>query len=770
MKLSLRWIFDHLKADFKKHSVETLVAALCSKTAEVEGYRVVDWNLKDFSIVQVTAVDKEQITALCFELKQIIKLSARTDAKIGASYFIKKNGNHYAWAQLADFGSSKEGLFPEITCSEKERAGKWKQLIEKDYILEIDNKSITNRPDLWGHRGFARELAVLFDLKLKDEKEFLAPLAIQQAPKTCKATKDLSYCVKITASKACKNIAVLPLTIDYVPACDIVMALRLVSIDLKPINYIVDATNYVMLDFGHPMHAFDAQNFPDRCIEVAMADKDEKLTVLDGSQLQLTEKDLVISNGKKPLGLAGIMGGLATGVNAQTKDLLIEAAAFDATTIRLSAATHKLRTEASARFEKTLDLQGPLKAIKRFVQLLKDKKNIKQSAKKIVVVGDCGTPLKIKLTHTFIESKIGMSFSSAFIKKVFVNLGFTVTQKGDLYTVTVPTFRSSKDITIPEDLVEEVARIAGYDTIKDALPSFVTTPADLHKTMRLRTIKQQLAFGACLQEVENYSLFDNDFLKQISWDVEDAVMLANPLSQQQTVLVTSLIPHLLKNVEHNRANHDQLGFFEVAACWSLNKDTINERKILAGIFFDKKESDFYAAKQQLSQLFHLLKISVAWKKATTVAQWAHQYQVADLFYDQQKIGSAGLVKERLMHHIGGGQAFVFELDADFLVNFKPQEKTFVPLSKYQPTALDVSVLVPTMVTVEQLTQTLYQVDSKIYQVTLVDEFKKAEWENKKSITLRFWIKDTHKTLTKEEIDATYQAAQNALAQQGAHVR
>ena len=770
MKLSLRWIFDHLKADFKKHSVESIVAALCSKTAEVEGFQLVDWNLKDFSIVQVTAIDKEQVTALCFELKQIVKLSARTDAKIGASYFIKKNGNQYAWAQLADFSSTKEGLFPEITCSEKERAGQWKKLFEKDYIIEIDNKSITNRPDLWGHRGFAREIAVLFGLKLKDEKEFLAPLALEHAPKTCKATKDLPYSVALKVPKACKNVAVLPLTIDYVPACDSAMALRLVSIDLKPINYIVDATNYVMLDFGHPMHAFDAQSFPDRFLEVTMSKKDEKLTVLDGSQLQLTEKDVVISNGKNSLGLAGIMGGLGTGVNPETKDLLIEAAAFDATTIRLSASAHKLRTEASARFEKTLDPQGPARAIKRFVQLLKDKKIIKQYAKKMVVVGDYGTPLKIKLTHTFIESKIGTAFSSAFIKKVFVNLGFTVTHKGDLYTVTVPTFRSSKDITIPEDLVEEVARIAGYDSIKDTLPSFMTTPTDLQAIMALRALKQQLAFGACLQEVENYSLFDNDFLKQLSWNVEHAVMLANPLSQQQTVLVTSLIPHLLKNIEQNRANHDRLGFFEVAGCWTHDKDIIKEKKVIAGIFFDKKEYDFYAAKQQLIQLFDVLKINVTWKKATTVEQWAHQYQIADLFYHQQKIGSAGFIKERLMHQIGGGQAFAFELDADFLVNFKPQEKTFTPLSKYQATALDLSVLVPTVVTVEQLTQSLYQVDSKIYQVTLIDEFKKPEWENQKSITLRFWIKDTHKTLTKEEIDATYQAAQNALAQQGAQVR
>jgi len=770
MKLSLRWIFDHLKADFKEHSVEALVAALCSKTAEVEGHQVVDWNLKDFHIAQVTAVDKEHVTALCFELKQIVKLSARTDAKIGASYFIKKNGNQYAWAQLADFSSTKEGLFPEITCSEKERAGQWKKLFEKDYIIDIDNKSITNRPDLWGHRGFAREIAVLFGLKLKDEKEFLAPLTIEHTSKSFKATKDLPYSVKLAAPKACKNIAVLPLAIDYVPACDIVMALRLISIDLKPINYIVDATNYVMLDFGHPMHAFDGKSFPDKFLEVGMANKDQKLTVLDGSQLQLTEKDLVISDGNSPLGLAGIMGGLGTGVNTQTKELLIEAATFDATTIRLTAATHKLRTEASARFEKTLDPQGPIKAINRFVQLLKDKKNVTQSAKKILVVGDSGTPLKIKLTHTFIESKIGMGFTTAFIKKVFVNLGFTVTQKGDLYTVTVPTFRSSKDITIPEDLVEEVARIAGYDTIKDTLPSFTTIPTDLHNIIALRTIKQQLAFGACLQEVENYSLFDNDFLKQLSWNVEHAVMLANPLSQQQTVLVTSLIPHLLKNIEHNRANHDQLGFFEVAGCWSLNKEAVHEKKVIAGIFFDKKEIDFYAAKQELMRLFDLLKINITWKKAAAVAQWAHQYQIADLFYDQYKIGTAGFVKERFMHQIGGGQAFAFELDADFLVNFKPQEKTFIPLSKYQATALDISVLVPLAITVDELIRTLYQVDSKIYQVTLVDEFKKPEWEDQKSITLRFWIRDTNKTLTKEEIDATYQAAQSSLAQKGAQIR
>jgi len=770
MKLSVRWIFDHLGADWKKFDVGTIVKKLNATTAEIEEVQKVQLNVNPFALATVKSVTKDLVTVECLEWNQTFKLSLRDDAQKGAHFLIKKDGKKIVWATLADWLCPKEGLLPAFACAQKDVSGGWKKQVEADdYILDVDNKSINNRPDLWGHRGFARELSALLNVPLIDEKKFLETLPIVAADKAYKATVKMPFTVKNSAPKLCRRFSSLYVESVEHRASSFWMAVRLTRIGVRAIDLLVDATNYVMLDIGQPIHAFDAKLFKDKTIEPRMAKKGEKLTLLDDSQLSLTTDDLVITDSKKPVALAGVMGGLKSGIAPTTTSMLIESANFDPIAVRLSAARHKQRTDASARFEKSLDPNQNVLGVQRFIKLLKDEKVPLKHSKALVSIGKKATPLKLKLDHTFIETGLGAPLKKGFVKKALESIGFSVVESKGTYTVTVPTFRSSKDVTIAHDVLEEIVRLFGFDNIPLALP-IVQSVSRNQKTVNLvRTIKQQLAFDAQMHEVHNYMLYDNDFLKTINWKIKKGVKLANPLSEQRDTLVTSLVPHLLQNIKENSADHSNVRFFEWARFWCMNGKEVVETHSLAGIF-SAKAVDFYATKLYLQKLFVALHMPIEWEKAKTAPAWASKYQTADLYCGTQKIGTAGKVSQKILARMGGSDAFAFELDGNALLAFDPVKKRFKTVPKYQATWQDISMMVSTKITVKELTKAITQADKKIFKVQLVDVFKKDEWKNTKSITMRFGMRDTLKTLSKEVIDNGYSAVQKAVKQCGAEIR
>jgi phenylalanyl-tRNA synthetase beta chain len=346
----------------------------------------------------------------------------------------------------------------------------------------------------------------------------------------------------------------------------------------------------------------------------------------------------------------------------------------------------------------------------------------------------------------------------------------SVKRVGKQYFITVPTFRSSKDITTPEDIIEELLRFYGFDTIPLSLARINAVPIISTAVPKVRLIKNHLAFHSQMQEVENYMLYDNDFLKLIHYTINSGVKLANSLSQQRDTLVTSLVPHLLQNVHVNIANHDTLRFFEWARDWSLNNKKVVETRRCAGIFFDKKEVNFYEVKEHLTTLFTVLSMPIEWKKSTTIPAWSHKHQAADLYCGSQKIGFVGRVSQKVISLIGAGDAWIFELDGDQLLAYSAVEKRFVSLPKFQASWLDISMMVPLSVSVATLKNVIKRADVRIFEVHVVDIFKKDEWTESKSITMRFGMRDELKTLSKEAIDTGVQAVHKAVQQEGAQVR
>ena len=465
------------------------------------------------------------------------------------------------------------------------------------------------------------------------------------------------------------------------------------------------------------------------------------------------------------------MGGATTCVHESTTATFIEAACFDGGTIRASAAMHKKRTDASARFEKSIDPNGNTLALQRLLTILTDSELVMKPAPAIISLGQPATQGIISLAHDFLEKRIGTQIKPTFVTSTLTKLGFDVVFGLDAtYTITVPTYRS-RDVTIPEDIIEEVVRYFGYNNVPRVLPAMQRPPADLSPVLRIRAIKQCLAYALRMREIETYSLFDEVFLRALDWQPQNCVPMRNALSEHYYRLVTSLAPHLLKALSENSADHEQLRFFEWARTWKDEGDIL-EKKALAGIIYHKKQpTDFYAAKDLLNQLFTQLEIEVTWHRIDTPEfPWYAAHQTAKLMHQGAVIGTAGIADPAFLNRITIGSAFIFELDGDFLLSYEQPLKHFTPLPKYPPIERDVSMLIPLEHTVDEVLTRVAQSDTFIEAVTLVDFFTKKEWIDKRSITIHCVLRNQAATMTSEDADTIMTKVFRTLHTLGAEIR
>jgi phenylalanyl-tRNA synthetase beta chain len=776
MKISIAWVFDHLNADYKTVDIDQLVKLFNQKVAEIEGYYAIDIHLNNLFIARVADVAAEHVQLHIAQTDETIELPKRENLKVGQYYFIKKDDKKVRWAMAHDFGGQKDQILPEVFCDEQQAKGDWQKLIEaNDYIIEVDNKSITHRPDMWGYRGIAREFALLLDLKLKPLDEIITRLDITECVNESKKTEQMPFSVRIVHPEYIKRFAIGYFAkIENRPSLPWMVS-RLCKVESRAINTLVDMTNYVMLDVGQPTHAFDAQKITTQHFEPRLAKEKETLTLLDDDTIELTKEDIVITDGQQPIALAGVMGGKNSEISMQTTAMILESANFDATTIRESAARHKKRTEASARFEKTLDPNQNILAIERFVKLLQDAQ-IPFKMGGVVSVGQKTEPLTLNISHEYIEQRLGTEIASATVVAILDALGCKVTiDKEDKlisYQVTIPTSRCTKDMQIKEDIVEEIARIFGYTNIPFVLPNKQTKPSDLDALYRMRRIKRLLAFGYDMRDVYNYSFYDEDFLRELKWKPQDYISVQSPVSENWQHLVTSLIPGLLKNVWQNHADHEQLSFFESGRIWQKTDTEIVERPELAGVFYNQKKAfSFYDVKAVVQHIAEMIHLPLTYKKVDKpVDPWFAPYQTAHLMYEDTVVGTVGVVDIGFVHTLFAGHAAAFTFDQSFLGNFKPSLIKFKPLAKYPAVERDISMMVPLKVTVAEVTQAIKKSSDNIAHITLVDMFQKDDWLDKKSLTFSFAMQCENKTLTTTEADALYEHVIKSVKNIGAEIR
>lgn len=773
MKISLAWVFDHIQADWKTVNIAELVEHFNKTVAEVEGFerKHIDWDRCAVGRVQSLSSNKVKVTIAERQLEVVLPTR---EVAVDALYLIFQTSGVWNWAMYKDIGSEKDGYLPSLLLTYEQEAGDWRSLVEyEDYVLELDNKSVTNRPDMWGHRGFAREVAAMLGEKMVPKEDMLAHVPCKQTAKR-RCTHD-GITIDISASDTCTYFSGIKVAHigEAATSASLWMLQRLVRIGSRAHGLAIDTTNYVLHDWGHPMHAFDADALEGDLLNVRDAHQGEKLSVLDGETVELAPHDCVVADAAGPVSLAGIMGGTHSSVTASTQNIFLEAAHFKATPIRRTALRLKKRTDSSARFEKGLDPHQAVSAIKRYLYLLTKTGLTPAYATPIISVGQLPTIAPLSISHEVIEKRLGVSLSQKRVIDILQKLECRVVADKGVYAVTVPTFRATKDLTIAEDLIEEIGRFVGYENIAPTLPPRMMRPIATKCVTWRRALKQHLAYAMNMKEVSNYAMYDQSLLRELSYSPDNSVRLANPLSENWQVLVTSLIPHLLKNVMHNKVDYEELRFYEWNRDWQKTKDSVVERRVCSGIFYHANKVDFYTCKAQVTSLFERAGVEVQWKKIAdeqALPVWSHPHKTACLLVNNHVLGYAGMINQEYMNRVAPGQAFVFEIDLDVLYGAPQRKVAYKEPSKYQSVELDISVLAPLHVTVEQCEQTLSAADVRVQQITLMDTFQKDDWGQQRSLTFKCIVQDYEKTLESDDIHAIQARLHKAIENLGATVR
>lgn len=629
----------------------------------------------------------------------------------------------------------------------------------KDIIFEVDNKSITNRPDLWSHMGMARDIAVFLNTKFTPYQPKADTLT----------TTDNSYSlkVKIEDKELCPRymaIALSGLKIEPSPKW---MQERLIAAEMRPINNIVDITNYVMLELGQPLHAFD-QKLIDEII-VRRAAKEEAIETLDGNKRELSEEMLVIADSKKPVAVAGVMGGASSEISQATESIIIESANFNFVSVRKTSQKLGLRTESSMRFEKSLDPNLCAAALSRAVELVKEICPVAKVTSKLI--DEKNFQLNqgpITLSPDTLFKIMGEQLKKSKAEEILTKLGFTVEKDDHDWKITIPTWRATKDISIKEDIVEEVARIYGYDNLVPVMPKIEMKAPEANRERQLeRKIKEYLSLGAGLSETYNYSFVGEDQLKKIGLDYSNYIRLANPISSQYTMLRQSLSPNLFLNIKTNQARYDKIGIYEIGSVFLssegiVQKNNFNDEKLpyqekrLGIILAGDNDLELYSElKGIIDYLAQNLNFEVAYESSEIGPAWSDKkFQTNLLVFgriagfaaklDNQRAKNFGLKKEVLCAEINLGE-LLRALDT-------AGEKAFQEFEKFPSLVRDLAFVVNEKVRYSDLKDFIAGFNGLIRQVKLFDIYEGGKLgEDKKSLAFNVEYQ-ADRTLTSEEVD------------------
>ncbi|MFH1523018.1 MAG: phenylalanine--tRNA ligase subunit beta [Patescibacteria group bacterium] len=638
----------------------------------------------------------------------------------------------------------------------------------KDVIYEVDNKSITHRPDLWSHYGMAREIGAFLNTRMATNVERMATNKIKVDNNKVKLkvrVNDFGLCPRYMA------VAMDDIKIEESPKW---LQERLIAVGQRPINNIVDITNYVMLELGQPLHAF-AANLVDEIV-VRRARKGEKMKTLDGQDRELDNETLVIADSKKPIAIAGVMGGGNSEINLKTKCIIIESANFNAISIRKTSQKLGLRTEASIRFEKFLDPNLCELAIARTVEL------IKKVCSKAEVASNLVDEKKFKLNQgpikinvDWLNKMIGEKISKNRVIGILKSLGFKhtpVPSQGGNILVTVPTWRATRDISIPEDLVEEVARIYGYNNLKPQMPAVVMKAPEINEERKLeRKIKLILAQGAKLTESYNYSFVCQEQLAKLEISNTGYIELVNPIASHQTRLRQSLLPNLLENIELNQSRYDKIGLFEIGNIFKdetgeINKDNKKNAKlpfqgksvgiIVAG---EKKDEVLIRMKGVVTYLLNSLNIVVEFQpnkiKDEKVDNIIKEMSLV-IVNEDKHIAPINLLNNKIVRGIGIKKEVAYtEICLEVLFNLasKNSGKKYEEITKYPSVVRDLAFVVSSEVLYNNIRKEIDEFNELINDVELFDVFQGDKLgHNKKSLAFHISYKAVDRTLTAEEVD------------------
>ncbi|MBQ2201675.1 MAG: phenylalanine--tRNA ligase subunit beta, partial [Clostridia bacterium] len=700
MKVSMNWISEYV--DLSGLDIDELIHRFTLSTAEVEDVYHLGTEINGVVVAEIKTIDAHPNSQKLHLLE--LDLGDHTDRCVCGAPNVRVGMR----VPFAPFGASVVGMtIGEATiagvvsrgmcCSAAELgiADSSSGLLElpadaplgkpvkelyafEDTVFEVDNKSLTNRPDLWGHYGIAREFSAiakrpLRPLELDDLNKYdaLDPVPL--------GAIDPELCYRYSAIRA-----------DHIQkkVSPIDMQIRLYYCGMRAISLLADLTNYVMLELGQPTHAFDSRMVG--TIGVQRFPEPFAFKTLDDVERKIGPETLMITSDGKPVAVAGVMGGLNSEIVSDTDSVTLECATFSAVSVRKTSSRIGLRTDASMRYEKTLDPELCALAAGRFLKLLLA---IDPEAKVTSRYTDCWQyhypQIELHFDKAFVDRYTGIDIADAQINDTLTRLGFGVTENNSVFDVKVPSWRATKDVTIPADVIEEITRIYGYDNFR-----IETTMSALRPVQPLRVkadekaMKDALVKTFGLHEVHTYLWCDAKKLKDLNIPLPENVYLLNGMNPDATVLRTAMMQTLLPVLKENRFYAPAFGVFEIGRTVKGQKadGTANERRTLgvALLSHDRERAVFLSARDMISSiLFDMRRIRPTFERVAPINAWEHPANTAAILLDGKTIGTMSTVHPEIAAEIDKKASLVtLELDMDALAEIKEADLKYREASRF----------------------------------------------------------------------------------------
>ena len=626
----------------------------------------------------------------------------------------------------------------------------------EDIVFEVDNKSLTNRPDLWGHYGIAREFAALAGRPLKP-LDTVDLHAYDNLPKVDMKIED----------PLCQRYSCLQVENIHTNVSPVNMRIRLYYCGMRAINFLADLTNYLMLEMGQPMHAFDSRKVEK--IRIKRFPEPFTFQTLDGVERNIDENTLMICNDNTPVAIAGIMGGLDSEIVEDTTTLTLESATFDAASVRKSTVRLAHRTDASMRYEKCLDPEMTVPAIARFVKLLTD---TDKTARVVSSLTDDYAyhypPVTLEFDKAYLDRYTGIDIPNDTVVKTLQSLGFGVKADGDRFSVDVPSYRATKDVTIKADLVEEITRIYGYDNfdVHTAQAPLYPVRMSEEKTVEDK-IKDILVKRFSLYELHSYVWAYYDDYKALGIEVEDNIKLINATNPNIETIRKSIVPTQLCQVRTNTAFAPDFGVFEIGRTvdgLDENNLCVEHKKLCVTLFSKTKSAEtlYFELAKMLSVLADDVKHkSLAFAPMTAIHSYQHPRNLNAVSCDGVTFGEIGLVHPAVSKKIDKKAAIVYaEIDVQAFAQITDAGIHYKEPSRFPGMEIDLSFVSETFAPIGKAIEA---VDSPLIQkVEVVDTYRDAAG---KSITTRLTFSHPEKTLTRDEVMGVVDEIIAALAKE-----
>ena len=788
MYISINWIKDFVNLDGV--DIDKLIYKFTMSTAEVEGITKYGQDISGVIVAKILSVEnvenskklhklmvdtgKEKLQVICGapNVKEGAKVAF---AQVGSIVQGQKIGQATLAGQISNgmcLSEKELGISDDhsgiIILDEDAKLGEdIKNIIPiDDVVYEVDNKSLTNRPDLWGHYGIAREIAAITKRELKplDIENLALYNELEKLSIGVEAQDDEQLCLRFSAMRV-ENVTKKQASWK--------MKVRLYYCGMRSINLLADMTNYIMLELGQPMHAYDNRKVS--CVEVKTLKEDSEFTTLDSQIRKLDKGTLMIYNDKEPVGIAGVMGGLASEIVDDTTTLFLESANFNAVTIRKTASKLDLRTDAAARYEKTLDPELTELAIARFIKLLKEEdKDIKITSSFSDVYIQKYPHITIKLDKDYIDRSIGKVLPMENIVTTLKNLEFGVKLDGDNLTVDVPSFRATKDVSQKADIIEEIARIYGYDNIEAKTNLWRVSPVAKDPVRELEySAKELLASKYGMNEVHSYVWYNTELNQELGIKVEDNLKIVNGIVRLDNTLRREMAPTMLYAINKNLKYMPECRVFEIGRTFEYHFDgkEAKEYKVLGLAVASCKDTEKNLAYEVKSMIDSIVKINknldVEYKNVNDVkSNWMHPINTFEIDVDNKNLGYISVVHPKIKDAINSKASIVVaELRIDTLGEILKRDISYKEVSKYQTVNFDLSLIVDKDTKYLEIEKVIKCSNMKfLMEYSLVDIYENEEkLAGKKTITIRFTIGSYTDTLTKEQIDTERETVLKALS-------